>query len=1101
MSEIFSNFGQIINNSYLMMRLRYLFLLIVISILPVHGQDTAGSNIVSKTFLSVDETKAIEQRVYDNGLGDIVQEVQSYPGSSIPSVVVHHEYDEHRRKTKTWLPITSSGDGFISGRSITALAKSQYSDDSPFSRTVYDDFLPSQAAAQYKAGSQWQDNDKKTALSYSEYLGVGMYVSGDGLIYTYPDVKYLCNRSIDEDGCPHAEYTDLNGRLLISESSQGQTYYIYNENGDICYVFPPALSEYITTNHGDDELKETDNMIQKYGYVYHYDYQRHCIYKKFPGCEPIYYIYDRTGSCILKQDGEQRQRGEWTYSIPDKFGRPCISGICKNTFSYADEPLHPYYIYAEYDGVSVATGGYAVYGLSLVSQTLHTAAYYDGYSFIGQHGVPSSLTASTVSGFSIDSSLGDGLQTGSATAILDGNIVRGYTYSAMYYDSRYNVSQVKSTNHLGGVDITCTEYSYTGKPLKVKVQHPIDGKYILTENIIYTYDDADRVKSCTTSVARGVPPQSVTLTYEYDDLGRLSKINRPFVSNNNPTVEYKYDLHGWMKEITTNSFREELFYADGPGSPCYNGNISSMRWWNEDYYWDRGYKFSYDHSNRLTQAVYGEGSTITSLNKFGESVQYDANANISRIIRNGKISSSSYGQMDNLTLSYDGYQLTGVTEAATDYDVAGSFEYKKTNGSQYLYNANGSLVADKSRGIAYIAYDVNNNPSRIYFTNGNVTTYVYSATGEKLSVKYYVAMPNITRPFGIKPEPSSQNNVVAVTQNDYILGGKLIIRENKIDRILFNGGYFKADAINSTTYGFLPFYYNQDHLGNNREVVNTSGHVQQLTNYYPFGAPYSDKLAVINASFQSYKYNGKELDLMHGLNTYDYGARQYDPILLKWDRVDPLCEKYYSVSPYAYCKNSPVKNIDPDGKKSYLIIWASDSHHYGHAAFAVDNYKYDSKNRVMVPDGTVTCYSLFPINSYTKKQAIKDEKVRGLFLVSQNVTLEAIKNNNFDSGENYKPDGILEINSDYYHDSETKQHMQDEMRSNKGYQGRSRNCSTFAREGVKQATGEDVKGEESSFLFFKYVTPNRLFQETSTLKDTKTIVDPDGKEKNSFVNY
>jgi hypothetical protein len=53
---------------------------------------------------------------------------------------------------------------------------------------------------------------------------------------------------------------------------------------------------------------------------------------------------------------------------------------------------------------------------------------------------------------------------------------------------------------------------------------------------------------------------------------------------------------------------------------------------------------------------------------------------------------------------------------------------------------------------------------------------------------------------------------------------------------------------------------------------------------------------------------------MHGLNTYDYGARQYDPILARWDRVDPLCEKYYETNPYTYCKNSPVKNIDPDGR-------------------------------------------------------------------------------------------------------------------------------------------------------------------------------------------
>ena len=41
----------------------------------------------------------------------------------------------------------------------------------------------------------------------------------------------------------------------------------------------------------------------------------------------------------------------------------------------------------------------------------------------------------------------------------------------------------------------------------------------------------------------------------------------------------------------------------------------------------------------------------------------------------------------------------------------------------------------------------------------------------------------------------------------------------------------------------------------------------------------TDPAAVKGASLQPYKYNGKELDLMHGLNTYDYGARQYDPIL------------------------------------------------------------------------------------------------------------------------------------------------------------------------------------------------------------------------------
>ena len=60
--------------------------------------------------------------------------------------------------------------------------------------------------------------------------------------------------------------------------------------------------------------------------------------------------------------------------------------------------------------------------------------------------------------------------------------------------------------------------------------------------------------------------------------------------------------------------------------------------------------------------------------------------------------------------------------------------------------------------------------------------------------------------------------------------------------------------------------------------------------------------------------NGKEFDELHGLNTYDYGARQYAPLLPMWDRVDPLVEKYYGVSPYAYCANNPVTFVDPDGR-------------------------------------------------------------------------------------------------------------------------------------------------------------------------------------------
>jgi hypothetical protein len=45
------------------------------------------------------------------------------------------------------------------------------------------------------------------------------------------------------------------------------------------------------------------------------------------------------------------------------------------------------------------------------------------------------------------------------------------------------------------------------------------------------------------------------------------------------------------------------------------------------------------------------------------------------------------------------------------------------------------------------------------------------------------------------------------------------------------------------------------------------------------------------ADFQPYKYNGKELDKMHGLNTYDHGARQYDPIQVPGYMAPPPSRK------------------------------------------------------------------------------------------------------------------------------------------------------------------------------------------------------------------
>ena len=54
-------------------RLFFLFALMAAFLASANSQSIAGSSIASKTLLSSDGARKVECRVYDNGLGDIVQ--------------------------------------------------------------------------------------------------------------------------------------------------------------------------------------------------------------------------------------------------------------------------------------------------------------------------------------------------------------------------------------------------------------------------------------------------------------------------------------------------------------------------------------------------------------------------------------------------------------------------------------------------------------------------------------------------------------------------------------------------------------------------------------------------------------------------------------------------------------------------------------------------------------------------------------------------------------------------------------------------------------------------------------------------------------------
>jgi RHS repeat-associated protein len=172
-------------------------------------------------------------------------------------------------------------------------------------------------------------------------------------------------------------------------------------------------------------------------------------------------------------------------------------------------------------------------------------------------------------------------------------------------------------------------------------------------------------------------------------------------------------------------------------------------------------------------------------------------------------------------------------------------------------------------------------PQSITYSTNKSATYTYDAAGRKLKVIY--TNPSLTI--------------------DYC--GNMIYEGGTLKQIQVDGGYV-------TFSGTTPVYhyYLQDHQGNNRVVVNKPGTVEEVNHYYPFGLLFGES---VNPDTQRFKYNGKELDMMHGLHMYDYGARQYDPLLCRFTTMDPMCEKYYHLSPYAYCGNNPINMVDVRG--------------------------------------------------------------------------------------------------------------------------------------------------------------------------------------------
>ena len=923
------------------------------------AQDT-GCNFVMKTVhASADSTqsKRLEIGYYDD-LGRPVQTIRRGGSPDGHDLADRVEYDSLGRDIRTWQTIRSpySNGSPVDSSVFVSEAISFYLDAAPFRENLYDGSPLDRIRKVTGPGAAWHLDGKGVTNSYLTNVGsggdasllcvkyafslsgnTGVSFSRDGI---WPVGALNVEKTEDEDGRSLWVFKDMRNLTVLerrlAETASGNTsavyadtYYLYDNAGRLVAVLPPELSKFFAQGSWSGSTGN-DAKVEGFAYQYRYDARGRMIAKKLPGADWTYYIYDKGDRLVLTQDGNQRNRNEWSFRFQDALGRECLTGVLTGNYNPFAGPLGSVQVLAvrdRSDGTYDGLHGYSVSGLTLPQgAVVLTANWWDDYSFLGHEpGMSGTEYGYTdpPSGSSYGIRYGTeahGLLTGHWSRAV-GEAPSAWTQTgvreAWYYDDHgRTVFHVKGYPS-GSRQEERSGYAFAGDLIALKKTMSLPGGTSHMEDYAYTYDDWGRLEKTTHSLD-GATAKTLAAN-EYDAVGRLSETNGGRIGNMILDVpfqrSYAYNVRDWLMAIDGPLFTEVLTYenprdANRPGQ--WSGNISSMQW-----KIGRGspvyYDYSYDLLGRLTEAEFGETAGSSPVD-YDLVYSYDLNGNLEqRISLNNVGAIANHERETQWTWSQtDGNRPAGWSQEQYDVTIISgtpprppqriySLDSSGSREESYSYDSAGNRTATldpQSDTLNVMRYNRLNLPEEYATADGDTIRYVYSADGEKLFIQY-----------------NSTANATMGTE----YAANYRIENGAITMILTDAGYYTLFPASSggSVPMFKHIWYLKDHLGNNRLLLDGDGNVYAVHHYEPFGGEISVASSLnvtlfpASATESPYKYGGKEWN--ETTSSYDFETRQMAPNFHRFTTMDPLAEKYYGISPYVYCANNPVNLVDLDG--------------------------------------------------------------------------------------------------------------------------------------------------------------------------------------------